>query len=126
MCTSRENACKLTRLVQHLVAFIKDEDANATKAQGLVSDESLETTRGSHDDVGASILILQDLHVGLDGSTTVKDASGDLGHVLAESIVLIANLVGQLARVAHDNNGDFSVDRLDLLESREDKGSSLP
>lgn len=75
--------------------------------------------------MGASILVLQSLHVGLDGSTTIEDASLDVRHVLAKAVVLIANLVGQLASVAHHHNGDFTVDGLDLLESGENKDGSL-
>lgn len=73
----------------------------------------------------ASLLVLQGLHVGLDGCTAVEDASLDAGHVLAETVVLVANLVGQLASVAHDDDRDLAINRLELLEGGENKDGSL-
>lgn len=95
---------RLTGLVEHLVALVKDKDADTTEAESLVADKRLEAAGSANDDVRASILVLKGLHVGLDGSTTIEDASLDVGHVLAETFVLIANLVGQLTSVAHDDN----------------------
>ena len=123
MLNKRKN--KRTGLVKHLVTFVKDEHADASETQGLVADEGLETTRSTDNDMGASILVLEGLHVGLDGRTTVEDASLDVWHVLAEAVVLIANLVGQFTSVAHHHNGDFAVDGLDLLKSGENKDGSL-
>lgn len=116
---------KLTRLVKHLVALVKDKDTDAAKAQSLVADKSLETTRGTDNDVRTSLLVLQNLHVVLDGRTAIKDTSLDVRHVLAEAVVLIANLVGQLTSVAHDHNRDLAIDRLNLLERGENKDCSL-
>ncbi len=75
--------------------------------------------------MGASLLVLQGLNVVLDGSTAVEDTSLDVGHVLAEAVVLVANLVGQLASVAHDHNRDLAIDGLNLLEGGEDEDCSL-
>jgi hypothetical protein len=113
------------RLVEHLVAFIKNENADTAKSEGLVADESLKTSGGTDNDVGASVLVLQGLHVGLDGSTTVEDASLDVGHVLAETVVLVANLVGELTSVAHDHDGNLAVDGLDLLQGGQDEHGRL-
>jgi hypothetical protein len=115
----------LTRLVEHLVALIEHEDANASKSKGLVTDKSLETTGSTDNDVRAGVLVLQSLHVGLDGGTTEEDASLDVGHVLAESVVLIANLVGQFTSVAHDNHRNLAIDGLNLLQSGKDEDSRL-
>lgn len=73
----------------------------------------------------ARVLVLQDLHVGLDGSATVEDLGLDVRHVLAESLVLIANLVGQLTCVAHDHDRHLAVDRLNLLKGRKHEHSRL-
>lgn len=91
----------------------------------LVADEGVETTGSSDDDVRVSILVLQDLGILLDGSTTVEDAGLDVGHVLGEAVVLVANLEGQLTGVAHDQNGALASDGLDLLEGGEDEDSRL-
>lgn len=102
-CADAVQGC-LTGLVEHLVALIENKDTDTAEAESLVADKSLETTGCADDDVGAGILVLQGFHVGLDGRTTVEDTCLDVGHVLAETIVLIANLVGQLTGVAHDYN----------------------
>lgn len=108
---------KLTGLVQHLVALIENEDADASKSERLVTDKSLETTWCTNNDVRAGVFVLQSLHVGLDRSAAVENASLDVGHVLAKSVVLITDLVGQFTSMTHDNNGDFAIDWLNLLES---------
>lgn len=116
---------KLTDLVKHLVALIQDEDTDATQAQELVADQSVKPARGTDNDMRVGILVLQDLGVLLDGGTSVEYAGLDVGHVLRESVVLIANLECQLTGVAHDQNGAFAGDRLHLLQSGEDENSSL-
>jgi hypothetical protein len=75
--------------------------------------------------VRASVLVLESLNVVLDGGATIEDARLDVGHVLAESVVLVSNLVGQLTSVAHDDNGDLAIDGLDLLKRGQDKDGSL-
>jgi hypothetical protein len=75
--------------------------------------------------VRASVLVLECLYVGLDGSSTVEHTGLDIGHVLAETVVLVTNLVSQLSGVAHNNDGDLSVHRLDLLKGSENKDCSL-
>jgi hypothetical protein len=115
----------LTRLIKHLVALIQDENANAAKTESLVADKSLETTWSTNNDVGAGVLVLEGFHVRLDGSTTIEDGCLDVGHILAETVVLITNLVSKLTSVAHDHNRNFSVDGLDLLQSSKDEDSRL-
>lgn len=116
---------KLTNLIEHLVALIQDEDTDATQAQELVANQSVKSARGTDNDVRVGLLVLEDLGILLDGSTTVEHASLDVGHVLGESVVLIANLECQLAGVAHDQNGAFAGDRLHLLQSGKDENSGL-
>lgn len=115
----------LTGLVKHLVALIENKDADTAKAECLVADKGLETTRSTNNDVRASLLVLQGLHVGLDWSTTIEDTSLDVGHVLAEAVVLVANLVSKLTSVAHDHNRNLAINRLNLLQSGEHKDGSL-
>lgn len=91
----------------------------------FVTDESVETTGRSDNDVRVSVLVLQNLGVLLDGRATVKDAGLDVGHILGEPVVLVADLEGQLTGVAHDQNRALAGDGLDLLEGGEDKDSCL-
>lgn len=91
----------------------------------FVADEGVETTGRSDNDVRVSVLVLQDLGVLLDGGATIEDASLDVGHVLGEPVVLVANLEGELTGVAHDQDRALAGDGLDLLEGGEDKYSCL-
>lgn len=116
---------RLTDLVKHLIALVQDEHADISETQVLVTDKSIETTRGADDDVGVSLLVLQELSVFLDGGTTVEHAGLDVGHVLAEAVVLVTNLEGQFAGVAHNQNRALSGNRFNLLEGGENEDSSL-
>lgn len=114
-----------TNLVEHLVAFVEDEDAHAAETKNLVTDQRVETTRGSDDDVRAGVLVLDGLNILLDGSATVEDTGLDVRKVLAETVVLVADLERQLTSVAHDENGDLAGNRLNLLQGRKDEDCSL-
>lgn len=91
----------------------------------LVADKRVQAAWGANDDVRVGFLVLEDLGVLLDGSTTVEDPGLDVGHVLAEAVVLIANLESQLASMAHDEDRAFPSNRLDLLESGENEDGRL-
>lgn len=114
-----------TNLVQHLVTLIKDKLLDRTKAELLLTDEGVETTWGGDNDVRVSLLVLEELNVLGDGSTTVENGSLDLRHVLAESGVLVLDLVGELTGVAHNKDGGLAIDWLNLLEGRENENCSL-
>jgi hypothetical protein len=120
-----ESARELTGLVKHLITLVENEDADAAQAEGLVPNESLEAARGANNDVRASVLVLQRLHILLDGGTAVENTRLNIRHVFAEAVVLIANLVGQLTGVAHDHNRDLAIHWLNLLQSRQDEDGSL-
>jgi hypothetical protein len=112
-------------LIQHLVTLIEDEDANTAEAQILVPDKGLQPTRSTDDDVRMSILVLQDLRILGDRSTTVEDMRLDVGQVLAESCVLVADLEGKFTCVAHDQDCTFTSDRFNLLESGQNEDGRL-
>jgi hypothetical protein len=114
-----------TRLLQHLVALIKNEDTNASKSKCLVPNQSLKSTGSTDNDMGAGIFVLDSFNVLVDGSTAIEDASLDVGHVFTKSVVLIANLVGQLTSVTHDDNRGLAINGLNLLQSGQDEDSGL-
>jgi hypothetical protein len=60
--------------------------------------------------VWALLLVVQDLLVGRDGGTTVKDTGSDICHELGETSELVTDLVGKFSGVAQNDNRDFSVD----------------
>lgn len=63
----------------------------------------------------ASVLVLEDFSVVLLAGTSVEDGCSDVWHVLAESSVLVLDLVGKLSGVAENDDTDLSGDWLDLL-----------
>jgi hypothetical protein len=105
-----------TDLIKHLIALIKDELADVAKLELLLADESVQTTWGADNDMGMGLIAGEQLNVLLDGHAAVEDTGLDVWHVLSETLVLSANLVGQLAGVAHNQNRSFSGNWLNLLE----------
>lgn len=114
----------LTELVEHLVALVKNELTDAAEFELLVADEGVETA-GSGDDDMWVVLAVEKLDVLLDGSTTIEDTSLDIRHILSETLVLGADLVSQLASVAHDKDGGLALDWLDLLQAGQDEDGCL-
>ena len=113
----------LTDLIEHLVALVEDEHAHAAEPQVLVTNKSIETTGRADNDVRMCFLVLEHLGIFLNGSTTVEDTRLDVGHVLAEAVILVADLEGELTSVAHDQHGALASNRLDLLKRGQDEHS---
>lgn len=116
---------RLTDLIEHLVTLIEDEDLARSKVEVLVTDKRVQATWGSDDDVWVGLLVLEELGVGLDWSSSVEDGGLDLWHVLAESGVLVLDLVCQLTGVAHDQDRALAGNWLNLLEGGEDEDGGL-
>lgn len=114
-----------TNLIEHLVALVEDKVLDVLEVEGLLLDEGEDTTGGSDQDVGAELLVAENVLISLDGGTTVEDLRADLRQVLAEAGVLVLDLECQLARMAEDNNRYLAGDSLDLLERSENKDGSL-
>jgi hypothetical protein len=97
------------------------------EAEMPVADEGVDTTGGTHNDVRVSVLVAEELDVLLNGSSSIEDTDLDVRQELGETVVLIADLVGQLAGVAHDQNGRNTWLRLlvHLLEGCENEDGSL-
>jgi len=117
----------LTGLVQHLVALIEDEVLQVGKAEMPIADEGVDTTGSTDDDVRVSVLVAKELDVLLNGSSSVEDTNLDVRQELGEAVVLVADLVGQLASVAHDqDSGGTGLGLLvHLLEGCENEDGSL-
>lgn len=115
----------LTDLVEHLVALIENKLLDAAESKMLVSNKRIETSWCGDNDVWVGLLLVQNIDVILDWSTTVEDRSLDVWEVFAESCILVLDLEGQLTCVAHDEDRGFTGDRLDLLEGCQHKDCSL-
>ena len=93
--------------------------------EALVSNERVQATRCSDDDMWASVLVLEDFDIlGLAG-TSVEDRGPDIRHVLAESSVFVLDLVSEFTGVAKDNNADLASDGLDLLKRSNNEDGSF-
>lgn len=92
----------LTELFQHLVALVEDKVFDVLETKVLVADEGEGATGCAHHDVRA--ILAEHLLVLLDGQAAEEHGTLDAGHVLGEALILFANLEGQLACVAHDED----------------------
>jgi hypothetical protein len=75
--------------------------------------------------MGVSLVAGQDLDILLDRHATIEYTCLHIGHVLAEALVLGADLVSQLAGVAHDQDRSFAGNRFDLLETGQNEDGCL-
>ena len=98
-----EEGRRLTELFEHFVALVQYEVLDTLCVEALVPSECVKTARGGDDDMGA-LGGLEEFLILLNGSSAIEDDSADIGHVLGESEVLIADLEGEFARMAeHDD-----------------------
>ena len=121
-CTS--NGRRLTELFEHFVAFVQYKVLDTLCVETLVPSKRIKTARGSDDNMRA-LGGLEEFLILLDGCSTIEDGSADVGHVLGESEVLIANLEGEFARVAEYDDRDTVFCWIELLEGSEDEYGSL-
>ena len=69
------------------------------------------------------VLVREKLDVFLHWCSAVKDRRFHFGQILAESRVLILDLIRKFTGMAHNENCSFSGDRLDLLQGCKDEDS---
>jgi len=112
-------------LVEHLVALVENEDTDAAQTKVLVTNQRIQPAGSTNDNVGVSVLILENLSILGDGSTAVEDPSFDLRHVLAKAGVLVADLKSELTSVAHNKDRALSGNGLHLLEGGKDEDGRL-
>jgi hypothetical protein len=112
-------------LIKHLVALVENEDLAAAKTKMLVSHKSVQSTGCGDDDMRMSVLILQDFGILLDRSTSVENRGLHVWHVLAETCVLVLDLVSKLTSMAHNEDRGLASDWLDLLKCGEDEDCGL-
>jgi hypothetical protein len=97
------------------------------KTKVTVTDESVDTSGSSDDNVRVSLLVAKGFNVLLHGCSTVEDTNLYVGQELGETVVLIPDLVGKFTSVAHDENRcDTGLWLLvHLLQSSKDEDGSL-
>ena len=87
----------LTQLLQHFVTLVQDKVLDVLGVEGLILDQGQDSSRGTNHNMGA--VVLQNLLILLDADTTKEDRDLDVVKVLAETLVLLVNLEGQLPRM---------------------------
>ena len=115
----------LTDLIKHLVTFVEHESLNIAQGEVLVTDESVEATGSTDNDVGEGLLVLEKLDVLLYRGTAIEDRGLHVWQILAESRVLVLDLVGEFSSVAHDQHRGFSRNGFQLVQSGQDEDRSL-
>ena len=89
----------------------------------LFLSESEHPPRRAHDDVRA--IGAKRLLVLLNVDPAEEDGHLQTGHVLGKTIVFFFDLIGQFARVTHDEHADLTVDRFQLLKRRQNEDGRL-
>lgn len=115
----------LTDLVQHPVTLIQNEGLDVAQRQLLLADQSIQTAGSGDNDVGVCLLVRKGLDILLDRSTSVEHSRLHIGEVLAEPSILVLDLIGKFASMAHNQNGAFSRNRLELVKGGQDEDSRL-
>lgn len=115
----------LTNLVQHLVTFVQNECLDVAQREFLLADQGIQTTGGTDNDVGERLFVRQDFNVLLDRSTSVEDCSLHIGKVLAESRILVLDLIRQFTGVAHNKDRTLSRNGLELMEGSQNEDRRL-
>merc|ERR1719237_716083 len=110
-------------LLEHFVALVEDEVLEVLEVELLAPDQRQDPAGSADDDVRA--VGLEHLLVLGDRQATEEHSGLDAGHVLGEPLVLFADLEGELPGVAHDEHGDLSVLRLDLLQGGQHEDGRL-
>jgi hypothetical protein len=91
----------------------------------FIPDQTVQTAGRRNHNVRTRLRVLDQVDVFLNRRPAIKHRRPDIWQILAESGVLVPDLKGQFTGVTEDEDSDFAVDGLDLLEGREDKDGSL-
>src|SRR5277367_802094 len=110
---------------QHLVTLIQNKILDAVDPKILISNESIKPSRGRHNNMRTSLLILDQLDIFLDRSSAVKNRRSNFRHVFTEPGILVANLEGQFSGMTKDKDRDLTVHGFDLLECRKDENGGF-
>lgn len=115
----------LTDLIQHPVTLIQNKGLDIAQGQLLIADQSIQAAGSADNDVGKGVLVRKHLNVLLDWSAPVEHRRLHIREILAEPSILVLDLIGKLASMAHDQDGAFSGNRVELVESRQNEDSGL-
>ena len=103
---SKRTNMSLTKVSQHFVTLIKDEMLDVLEGECLSLGQSKQAAWSADNNVGA--VLLQNLLVLLDWHASKEDGNLHTVGILAEPLVLLADLEGQLTSVGHHEHGYLS------------------
>lgn len=124
-CEYKKFTRNLTNLVQHSITLVKNECLDVAQGKLLITNQSVQPTGGSNDNVGERVLVGQHFDVLLDRSTSIEDCSLHIGKVLAEPSILVLDLVRQFTSVAHHKNRALPRNGFQLVEGSQDENCGL-
>mmetsp|Transcript_16926 Transcript_16926/g.18892 ORF Transcript_16926/g.18892 Transcript_16926/m.18892 type:complete len:230 (-) Transcript_16926:294-983(-) len=117
-------AAHIQRLrAEHLVTLIQNESLQVLEIQVALTHQLQDTTRCANDNVRR--VVRQDGAVFGDRNATEEHLGLHVRQILREPHELLADLIGQFARVAQDEGVHLSVNRSQLLQDCEDENCRL-
>ena len=90
-------------VVEHLVTLVQNEHLQVVQGEGLVANQRQDTPGRTHNNVRCFVA-LEQLLLHSDGLTAIDHLSSRLAHELGKTSKFALDLVGELARVAHDQS----------------------
>lgn len=101
-----------TLALEHFVALVKNKMFGILNLEVILFDKGFYSTRGSDNDMQASVLVLEDGLIRCNGFAAIEHFCADVGHVLAESGVFSFDQASEFARVAQYDDRNLAWDGL--------------
>ena len=119
------NLFLFTNLIQHFIAFIENEDFDISEAKLLLSDQSVQTSRSSDNDMRVGVLVGKGFDILLHWCASIKDCCLHFREIFAEPGIFVLDLVCEFTGVTHDKDCALAGHRLDLLKCSENEDGCL-
>jgi len=111
-------------VLEHLIALIQNESLDLVSLEFLLIDELLDTTRSTNNNMRG--VLSQELIMLTNRDASIEDAHLDGRKIFGEANKFLANLIGQLASMAHNKGVDYAIFRDKLLQDTEDEDGGFP
>lgn len=111
--------------VKELIALIKNKELDVLQAQGSLVRKGGNAARSTDNDVRGVGLQEFPLRGNVQASDDHLDADSRGSEVLLEALKLLLDLNRQFTGVSHDDSASLSINRLDLMQDRQDEDGSL-
>ena len=112
-----------TNLLQQLVAFVHDKMLDFLQRKRTLFEQRQNSSWCSNDNGGH--ILLKRLNILLDGNTTIKHGSFDVGQIFRKASIFISYLKSKFACMANDQNRSLFFNGLNLLKSGENKNGGF-